>query len=247
LELSPHDEEADGEGAVELHEPEELPAVEEEDGSRLEESVAEAGETDSGLDQARRESDALEESEAVPVPTLTEESRELAEDRTLAPPARYKGRRPSAIHKGVPVYDEEDFLYELGREISRCERVGRPLTLILIRVSDLDQIVEMFGGGFRRQVLWHVAEQALESLREVDLAGQLSSEEVVGLIAFASGRYGGRRIVSRVKRTVRHNPFNVGEGIPAIVPALRFGMATFPKEAQDMEGLLDRAHRDLSS
>jgi GGDEF domain-containing protein len=163
------------------------------------------------------------------------------------PPRTEGAPRPRAIHKGVPIYEEEGFHFELRREVAKCQRLGRPLTLILIRVMDLDQIVELVGAGFRRQVLWHVAEQALESLRDVDVAGELSSQELVGLIAFASGRYGGRRIVSRVKRSVARHPFRVGEGLPAIVPALRFGIAAFPKEAKDIDALMEHARRELAS
>lgn len=153
--------------------------------------------------------------------------------------------RPEAIHRGVPIYGEEDFLFELGREVARCQRLGRPLTLILIQVTDLGQIVELVGSGFRRQLLWHVAEQALETLRQVDLAGHLTSKELVGLIAFGSGRYGGRRIVTRVQRAIKRHPFSVGEGLPAIVPDLRFGIAAFPKEGEDLDALMAHARREL--
>ena len=163
------------------------------------------------------------------------------------PPHVEGAPRPRAIHKGVPIYEEEGFHFELRREVAKCQRLGRPLTLILIRGMDLDQIVELVGTGFRRQVLWHVAEQALASLRDVDVAGELSSQELVGLIAFASGRYGGRRIVSRVERAVTRRPFKVGEGLPAIVPALRFGIAAFPKEAKDVDALIGHARRELLS
>lgn len=161
-------------------------------------------------------------------------------------PPRREAPRPQAIHRGIPVYGEEDFLFELRREVSRSQRLGRPLTLVLIRVTDLDQIVELVGAGFRRQLLWHVAEQAMETLRQVDLAGHLTSQELVGLIAFASGRYGGRRIVSRVQRAIKRRPFSVGAGLPAIIPALRFGIAAFPKEGEDIDSLLEHARRELA-
>jgi len=160
-------------------------------------------------------------------------------------PKQRQAPRPEAIHRGVPIYGEEDFLYELRREVARCQRLGRPLTLILIQVTDLKQIVELVGSGFRRQLLWHVAEQALETLRQVDLAGHLTSQELVGLIAFGSGRYGGRRIVTRVQRAIKRYPFSVGESLPAIVPALRFGIAAFPKEGEDLEALMAHARREL--
>lgn len=181
---------------------------------------------------------------SLPVPPVPAAEEGIKEKTTSAPVAL--APRPEAIHRGVPVYGEEDFLFELRREVARSQRLGRPLTLILIRVTDLEQIVELVGSGFRRQLLWHVAEQALETLRQVDLAGHLTSQELVGLIAFGAGRYGGRRIVSRVQRAIKRHPFSVGEGLPAIVPALRFGIAAFPKEGEDPEALLAYARRELA-
>ncbi len=146
----------------------------------------------------------------------------------------------------VPIYDEPDFLTELKRELSKCKRVDRPLTLILIRVGDLGQIIELFGRDFREPVLWHIAEQAMESLREVDLVGMMSSKDRIAMAAFASDRYGGGRIVSRMRQAVTRKPFRVGEELPPIIPALEFGMATFPADGNKVANLMRRAEEDLT-
>jgi diguanylate cyclase (GGDEF)-like protein len=172
------------------------------------------------------------------------------EEPTVAPPSdgeRPPQNRPRFRVGEVPVYDEDDFLTELKRELSKCKRVDRPLTLILIQISDLEQIVELFGRNYRESVLWHVAEQAMASLREVDLVGMMSSKDFVAMTAFASDRYGGGRIVSRMKSAVRKTPFRVGEELPSIIPALRFGMATFPQDGDDVPGLMKKAETELSA
>ncbi|MGH9337669.1 MAG: GGDEF domain-containing protein, partial [Vicinamibacteria bacterium] len=120
------------------------------------------------------------------------------------------------------------------------------LTLILIRVGDLSQIVELFGKDFRDPVLWHIAEQAMESLREVDLVGMMSSKDLIAMTAFASDRYGGGRIVSRLRQAVSKKPFRVGDELPPIIPVLDFGMATFPADGSEVRGLMQRAEKDLS-
>ncbi len=156
-------------------------------------------------------------------------------------------RRPLLRVGEVPIYDEPDFLRELKRELSKCRRVDRPLTLILIRIGDLGQIVELFGKDFRERVLWHIAEQAMESLREVDLVGMVSSKSLVAMTAFASDRYGGGRIVARLRQAVTRKPFRVGEELPPIIPALDFGMASFPADGNEVESLILRAEEDLTS
>jgi len=156
-------------------------------------------------------------------------------------------RRPLFRVGEVPIYDETDFLTELKRELSKCKRVDRPLTLILIRVGDLGQIIELFGKDFREPVLWHVAEQAMESLREVDLVGMMSSRDMIAMTAFASDRYGGGRIVSRMRQAVTKKPFRASEELPPIIPVLDFGMATFPADGSEVSNLLRRAEEDLTN
>ena len=109
-------------------------------------------------------------------------------------------QRPRFRVGDVPIYDEENFYSELKRELSKCRRVDRPLTLILIQVDDLNEIVELFGKKTREGVLWHVAEQAMASLREVDLVGMMSSRDLIALTAFASDKYGGGRVVARMRK-----------------------------------------------
>ena len=162
-------------------------------------------------------------------------------------PATTPVRRPIRRVGEVPIYEEEDFQAELRRELSKCKRVDRPLTLILIRVEDLEQIMELFGKGFCEPVLWHVAEQAMASLREVDLVGMIFSKGLIAMTAFASDRYGGGRIVSRMRRDLGKHPFRVGEELPSIVPALGFGMASYPEDADGEKELMSRAEADMSS
>jgi CheY-like chemotaxis protein/GGDEF domain-containing protein len=155
--------------------------------------------------------------------------------------------RPKALHEELPIYQEEDYLHELRREVSMCERLGRPITLIMVRVADLDQIVELLGKQFRSKVLFHVAEHALEALREIDMVGLLESEELIALTAFASDRYGGDKIVSRLRTALEHNPFEVGVGLPSFIPDLRFGIAVYPRDATGTEDMIERAKAELAA
>lgn len=154
---------------------------------------------------------------------------------------------PEARFGNVPIYEEEDFCQELSRELSKCRRVSKPLTLIVLRIADMAEIVELLGKDFRQQVLWYVAEQAVDALREVDFAGFLRSQQLIVLTAFASDRYGGTRIIGRIRKMLDDSPFTVGEGIPSMVPALRFGLATFPEDGKDVDALLDRARTDMDA
>jgi diguanylate cyclase (GGDEF)-like protein len=148
---------------------------------------------------------------------------------------------------GVPICSEDTFFPELEREISKCRRVDRPLALLLVRVADLPEIVEMFGTSFRERVLEHVAEQATSSLRDVDLVAVLSSKELIAMVVFAADSYGSDRVAGRIQEASERHPFHIGEALPAIVPALRFGVAVFPQDGADAEALEKRAIEQLGS
>ena len=154
-------------------------------------------------------------------------------------------QRPTFRVGDVPIYDEEDFYSELKRELSKCRRVDRPLTLILIQVDDLTQIVELFGKEIREAVLWHVAEQAMAAVREIDLVGMMSSKDLIALTAFASDRYGGGRVVARMRKLLEKNPFRVGEELPPIVPALQFGISSFPDDGDEVVALIAKAYKEI--
>ena len=164
------------------------------------------------------------------------------------PPTAGPDKAPKSLFRNreVPLYEEDDFFAELKRELNMCRRVERPLTLILIQIVDLRQIVEMFGANFEEPVLWHVAEQAVSSLREVDLVGMMGSEHLIAMSAFASDRYGGGRVVARVRRALKKQPFTIGEELPPIIPKLRFGMATFPRDGEDLTDLMNKAREEMA-
>ncbi|MFQ5793174.1 MAG: GGDEF domain-containing protein, partial [Acidobacteriota bacterium] len=155
-------------------------------------------------------------------------------------------RRGDARKENLRIYSEELFFTELNLDMSRCRRSGQPLSLVLVRVGDLPEILQLFGAAFRDQVLNYVAERAVASMRDVDMAGLLGDEASVAIAAFAADRDGVDRILARIHRSMRHYPLSAGEGVPAVVPSLRVGAAVYPREAQDLDGLVTRARNELT-
>ncbi len=85
----------------------------------------------------------------------------------------------------------------------------------------------------------------MAALREVDLVGMMSSKDLIALTAFASDKYGGGRVVSRMRKLLEKNPFRVAEELPPIVPALQFGMSSFPEDSDEVVRLLAKAYEDI--
>ena len=85
----------------------------------------------------------------------------------------------------------------------------------------------------------------MAALREVDLVGMMSSKDLIALTAFASDKYGGGRVVARMRKLLEKNPFRVGEELPPIVPALQFGMSSYPEDGDEVAGLIAKASEDI--
>ena len=164
-------------------------------------------------------------------------------------PAAGLGKASSSLfnYQDTTIYEEESFVAELNRALSKCHRVERPLTLILIKVVDLQQIVELYGAHCKELVLRHVAEQAVSSLRKVDLVGMMRSENLIAISAFASGRYGGSRIVARLRRALKKQHLIIGEGLSAVIPELQFGMATFPSDGGNVTDIMKKAREEITA
>ena len=209
--------------------------------SATEDAPAAATETRAVAPPAEEEKEVQLSDPPASVATIETQAVTTEEPASELPPLR----RPSFSVGDVPIYGEQDFHTELKRELSKCRRVDRPLTLILVQVDDLTQIVELFGKEIREAVLRHVAELATWCLREIDLVGMITSKDLVALIAFASDQYGGSRVVNRMRKTVQKNPFRVGEELPPIMPALRFGMSSYPDDGDDVVGLIAEAYEDI--
>ncbi|HSF18484.1 MAG TPA: response regulator [Vicinamibacteria bacterium] len=164
-----------------------------------------------------------------------------------APEQRPSNEVQTAVSQGVvPYLEQDEFQHQAKRELSKCKRVYKPLTIILIEVDDMAQIVELLGKQARERVLWHVAELVKASLRDADLVAVLSATHRVAASAFACDRYGGDRFVARLRRALNKSPFRVDDSLPPIIPRLRFGMATFPQDGQEEASLLETAEADLA-
>jgi diguanylate cyclase (GGDEF)-like protein len=130
----------------------------------------------------------------------------------------------------------------LGLEVSRAERFGGSLALVLADLDDFKRVNDLYGHQVGDDVLRRFAELMRESVREFDLAVRHGGEEFAVLLP-ETDIEGGARLAERLAASLRARPFTSPAGEPFTVTS-SFGVAAFPA-ARSAEQLMLAADRAL--
>jgi GGDEF domain-containing protein len=129
------------------------------------------------------------------------------------------------------VLDRDRFYEAVQREVSRGERCASTTTLVL---GHLEQMSEDMSTDAFHQAL---APACLYCLRGYDYAGRLA-ENTIGLLLPESDRHGAQTALLRITRIIMSQ---LSAFHPAQRWSLRVGIACFPFEAEDSDGLFQTA------
>ncbi|HEY2940648.1 MAG TPA: GGDEF domain-containing protein [Gaiellaceae bacterium] len=133
------------------------------------------------------------------------------------------------------------FVRELELELERAARYGHGVTLVFLDLDRFKEINDTLGHPEGDRVLERVAVTLRESLRSSDLAGRMGGDEFA-LYLVEADEESGPRLLGRLQN-------RLDELIAAghLSPACSFsaGLARFPDEASDVDGLFRLADRRL--
>jgi diguanylate cyclase (GGDEF)-like protein len=133
------------------------------------------------------------------------------------------------------------FVRELELELERAARYGRGVALVFVDLDCFKELNDTLGHPEGDRVLRRLAELLRDSLRASDLAGRMGGDEFVAALVEADEE-AGARLLERLRDRVDEL---VGAG--ALPPRCSFsaGLAHFPHEAADAEGLFRLADERL--
>ena len=134
------------------------------------------------------------------------------------------------------------FRESLGLEVSRAERFGGSLALVLADLDDFKRVNDLYGHQVGDDVLRRFADLMRESVREFDLAVRYGGEEFAVLVPETDPE-GGAHLAERLAEALRGTRFTSRIGESFSVTA-SFGVAAFP-EAGSAEQLMLAADRAL--
>jgi len=130
----------------------------------------------------------------------------------------------------------------LSREISRCRRHARPLSLLLFDIDRFKQINDRFGHSAGDHVLRTIVEVAREGVRREECLARFGGDEFA--VVMPETELAGARIVAeRTRGRVELHPFEAsGRVIPVTISV---GVAALEPAMADAEAMLAAADAQL--
>ncbi|MEO8290753.1 MAG: diguanylate cyclase [Gaiellaceae bacterium] len=125
--------------------------------------------------------------------------------------------------------NRREFEDSLAGEISRAERFGGSLALILADLDDFKQVNDRFGHQAGDEVLRKFADILRETVRDIDVAARYGGEEFAVLLP-QTDLAGAEQLAERLRQAVATTPMAKGAGV-AVTVTSSFGVASFPEAA----------------
>lgn len=174
-----------------------------------------------------------------PVPALSEGSpavmiivRDITEKKRAE-----EELRQLAIRDGLTgLYNYRHFMKQLIEELYRSQRYSHPLSLLMIDIDDFKKYNDIHGHLEGDKLLVKMARIFTASTRAIDIVS----------------RYGGEEFAIILPETTKARAYPVAEKLRKSVqqvlphgPTISIGLAAYPEDASNVEGLIQKADRSL--
>lgn len=142
------------------------------------------------------------------------------------------------------LYNRRFFEQRAREEIDRSIRHHVPVTLLMLDVDHFKRINDMYGHQTGDRVLQSVARYLKESVRQSDICARYGGEEFILLLPSTPGR-SAVFLADRLRRGLE-DLMHTGLGLPSHESVtVSGGVATCPRDATDVEALIERADAAL--
>src|SRR5205823_2636740 len=141
------------------------------------------------------------------------------------------------------LYNARHFAQVIQSELNRARRFGRPLTLVMADLDLLREINNTYGHLAGDEVLRGIARVFRQELRHYDVPSRFGGEEFSILLPETDPEEA-MEIAERVRRAVAAQRFDVETSNEPIKATISMGIASFPRDAQEVNELVH--HADLA-
>lgn len=136
-------------------------------------------------------------------------------------------------------YNRRTFIEMAERELQRCQRYGKPFSLILFDLDYFKQINDTLGHQAGDAVLRHVRMMAEQCLRTHDVFARYGGEEFI-ILAPETGPEGARILGERVRAAIAATPVGGGLAVTASV-----GVASREPRGESLDSMIAEADRAM--
>jgi len=144
-------------------------------------------------------------------------------------------------HTGLP--NARHCLMQLEQEISRSDRGGGPLSLLLVDVDEFKAVNDNFGHQEGDRILKDIAGILCSSVREYDTVARYGGDEFIVLLPGTANKQA-LETTLRIKQAVGEYQPNLGEEKSRRIK-VSIGVATYPGDADEMSSLITMADKAM--
>jgi two-component system cell cycle response regulator len=140
------------------------------------------------------------------------------------------------------IFNRRYFEETLDREISRCNRYGRELSLVLIDIDNFKRINDTYGHLAGDYVLKHLASTVRTKIRREDIFARFGGEEFAVLLPELDHKQAAQ-VAEKTRKMVEKQTFKFDN--QAITVTISLGVATFSEGQRDGAELVKAADARL--
>lgn len=158
----------------------------------------------------------------------------------------YNEAREQSIRDSLTgAYNHRHFQEVLQREIGRAERLGRPLTVLMLDIDDFKSINDRFGHPVGDAILQGIVAEIRNEVRnDMDLLARYGGDEFA-LVLPETPLTEGIIVAERVRRRVDERLFRMPDSHQVLRATVSIGLATFPDDSGDKKDLVEKADAAL--
>lgn len=166
-----------------------------------------------------------------------------AEDITCKLAIEKENERLACIDHLTNLSNRRDFITRAAAELSRAQRYGVPLTVLMIDLDHFKNINDCFGHHVGDQVLSAFADKLRHCVREVDLTGRLGGEEFAVLLP-NTGTVEATDVMNRLREELAEAPI-ADTDEHSIFLTISVGLAELTPSIVSVEAFLSKADTAL--
>lgn len=148
------------------------------------------------------------------------------------------------IDECTRTYNRRYFFSRLGEEVNRAKRYDRAFALLFVDIDRFKEVNDVFGHLAGDEVLREVAARLRNVVRGVDLVFRYAGDEFAVILPETGSEeavFAAERLLGEFRRT----PVYSSRAKRDIHLTLSIGVAAFPADAGDAQGLLEKADQAL--
>jgi diguanylate cyclase (GGDEF)-like protein len=158
----------------------------------------------------------------------------------------YTDAREQSIRDGLTgAYNHRHFQEALQKELGRAERIGRPLSVLMLDIDDFKGINDRHGHPVGDAILSRIVTEIRSEVRgDMDLVARYGGEEF-GVLLPETPADDAREVAERVRRRIDERLFRPPDSEDIIRVTVSIGLATYPDDAKTKKTLIEKADAAL--